>query len=420
MFLHGENGLGMQPHRKQPMGRPQRILLVEINEDGTVGGSHQCVYDLATRLDPARFEPVVLFYQDNRFADLLRQAGVRVHVWDDERATERHRRWSGRALGLLTTAFKVAAAIVRRVRFLRHEQIDLVHLNNSPSIGFEDWLPAARLARIPILSHMRGPFYAPARGVSRWLTQRFDAIVAISHFVVESCERGGLPSERIHLIHDGIDLDHWRPPSADKSASCRAAAGMPEEAMLVVQVGLLRSWKGQDVALKALASLQPDLRARIRLWLVGEAPQDEASYADQLERFVREEGLAESVSFLGFRSDVRELIGAADVVLHASTVPEPFGLVVAEGLAMGKPVIASHGGGPEEMLQLGDGLLFDASEPLELADLLAQLADSPELRTSLGERGLERSRDFDVAKTVESVAALWGKFLGPGRSSGVA
>lgn len=405
--------------RQGPDRRPRRVLLVEINEDGTVGGSHQCLYDLAVRLDRERFVPVALFYQANRFAERLREAGVEVHTWDRERALEHRRRFTGGPLGIATSAGKAIPAVLRRLRFLRRQRIDLVHLNNSPTIGFEDWLPAARLARIPILSHMRGPYHPPARAASRRLAAGFDAVVAISDFVAESCVRGGLPRSQIRVIHDGIDLERWSPRGDEERLRVRAGAGVPEDAMLIVHVGLLRSWKGQDVALAALAALSPELRKKVRLWLVGEASPDAADYAEGLRRFVREHDLGDTVAFLGFRDDVPRLMGAADVLLHSSTAPEPFGLVVVEGLALGKPVIASRGGGPSEILRPGEGMLFDAGRPRELADLLDSLASSPELRERIGRRGHERARAFDVSRTVERVTALWdGILAGPGTARG--
>jgi hypothetical protein len=60
----------------------KRILYIELNTDGTAGGSHQCLFDLVRHLDRDRFTPVVLFYQDNRFATMLRELGVEVHVWN--------------------------------------------------------------------------------------------------------------------------------------------------------------------------------------------------------------------------------------------------------------------------------------------------------------------------------------------------
>src|SRR3954469_2709290 len=116
----------------------KRVLLVEINEDGTVGGSHQALFDLATHADRSAFEPIVLFYEENRFAEILRERGFEVHTWKSARDVERTRRYSTGVRGQFNTGWSVLGAIRRRFRFLRDERVDLVHLNNSPCIGFSD------------------------------------------------------------------------------------------------------------------------------------------------------------------------------------------------------------------------------------------------------------------------------------------
>jgi hypothetical protein len=149
------------------MPKRHRILFVEANRDGTAGGSFQALYDIALNLDAARFEPVVLFYQQNAFIGRLRKAGVPVHVWEagPVRAPSGPRR--RRSLAVRVTS--ALGDILRRTRFIREEAIDLVHLNNSPAAGYDDWLPAARLARIPCITHARGDVIDPAPGYRRYL-----------------------------------------------------------------------------------------------------------------------------------------------------------------------------------------------------------------------------------------------------------
>ncbi len=383
-----------------------------MNEDGTVGGSHQALFDLATRLDRRAFEPLVIFYEDNRFAQLLRDADIPVHVWTAPRAMERARRFRAAIPGKVHTAWKMRGAIVRRHRLLRSERIDIVHLNNNPSMGFDDWLPAARLARVPITCHSRGPYVRPTTAIGRWLSTRFEGYVAISRYIADDLVRHGMPAGRIHQIYDGIDLDRWHPVSPAERSRVRLEHGVPDDALLVILVGLIRSWKGQAVALEALGQLTPEHRRAVRLWIVGGVSADEMPYERGLRRQVAETGLEETVTFLGHRSDVRRLMAAADVVLHTSTVPEPFGLVVLEGLALGKTVVASQLGGPGEILQPGDGLLFDPGRPTDLAAILADLVRNPARRLLFGQRAALRGRAFDVRRTAEAVVALWTRVLG--------
>lgn len=387
-------------------GRSRRVLLVEINEDGTVGGSHQCLADLVAGLDRRAWSPRVLFYQDNRFAKAMAERGVDVETWDATRARERMRRLRVPGLRSVETLIRLAGAILSRVRYLRRHRVELVHLNNSPCVGFDDWLPACRLLRIPITAHARGPWVDPGRLWSAVAARGFDRVVAISDFVASTFAAAGTPIAKIRRVYDGIDLARWGAAVVPEPA--RASESRRVE---VVMVGHLRSWKGQDVALEALAQLAPEVRRRLRLRFVGEAPESDRAYADRLSDLMKRHALDDCAEFVGYVADPRALLADADIVLHASTLPEPFGLVVVEGMALGKPVVASDRGGPAEIVTEGSGLLFDPGKPRELARQLSRLVEDPALRQRLGRAGQIRAKTFSVDRTVSEVAAVWRELL---------
>jgi glycosyltransferase involved in cell wall biosynthesis len=126
---------------------------------------------------------------------------------------------------------------------------------------------------------------------------------------------------------------------------------------------------------------------------------------------VADGSLGDRVAFLGQRDDVPDIMSAADVVLNASTAPEPFGLVVVEGMAVGRPVVATRHGGPAEIVTPGAGLCFDPGSPEELGSLLATLLESPELRASLGKGALARAADFPVSRAVAGVERVYDELL---------
>src|SRR5689334_21598058 len=101
-----------------------RVLCVECNEDGTVGGTHQAVLDLARQLDKARFEFIVLYYHRNLIAERLRELGFQVIYYDDERAIEKAPHIAGNLLGKVGSMLQ---APLRRARLLRDLKIDIVH-----------------------------------------------------------------------------------------------------------------------------------------------------------------------------------------------------------------------------------------------------------------------------------------------------
>jgi glycosyltransferase involved in cell wall biosynthesis len=395
-------------------GVPARVLFAELNEDGTVGGSHRCLHDLVRHLDRDRFDPVVLFYQANPFVERIAALGAHVVVWEAERTRERGAPGWPR---LPRAAARTAAAVARRVQLLRTQRVDLVHLNNSPFHGVEDWLPAARIGRRPIVSHCRAAAPADGGGFRGRLARRFDRIVSISAGVTRSLRAAGVAAPRIAEIHDGLDLAALRAAVRSAPADVRARLGVAPGRTLVVMVGHLRAWKGQDVLLAALASLAPEPRKRFHVALVGEENPLDADYARRLRGRVASPDLEGIVSLLGQRDDVADLMNAADVVVHASTIPEPFGLVVVEAMALGRAVVASALGGPSETVVPGSGILFDPSQPVELAAHLVRLADDEPLRRALGERGRARAEAFDILAHVRALEALYDEVLARPRAA---
>jgi len=389
------------------VSRPARVLLVEANEDGTAGGSHQCLFDIARSLDPTRFTPVALFYQNNRFVERLREIGVRTLVWERERMRERP------VVGRLRRARQMAqllGAIARRIRLLRSERIALLHLNNAPSVGFDDWLPAARLLGIPALTHARATFAMPRRVWHR-LVRGFDAVVAISREIERFLLAVGIPAERVVQIYDGVDAAAVCACSNRAAEDIRRELGVASGDILVALVGHLRPWKGQDVTLEAARGLAPPLRQRLKIVFVGGVGRGEEAYAAGLRETIIRHGLQTMVSFLGERTDIPAIMRAADIVLHASTTPEPFGLTVVEGMALGRAVVAAGIGGPVETVTPDSGLLFDPTRPETLAAALESLAADPEKRRQLGEGGRRRAEDFSVRRNVESIQTLYRSLL---------
>jgi glycosyltransferase involved in cell wall biosynthesis len=388
-----------------------RVLLVEENEDGTAGGSHRCLADIATHLDPRLYEPVALFYEQNRVAEELRSRGVEVHVWDRLRSTERRRVPRGpRALRRLM----VLTQVPPRRAFLRSAGIDLVHLNNNPMLGCWTWLPAAKLSRIPCISHCRGFIGRQPSGLTRIMLAQYDRVVAISDGVAASLLAMHVARRRVLRIYDGVDLARVRAAASSDPGSVRSDLGVQPDTFLAVMVAHFREWKGQHVLVRALAALSTTLRERLVVLFIGAPQAHNDRYYQRVKAEAEGLGLSHSVRFLGDRQDAWRIMAAADVVVHASTSPEPFGLVIVEGMALGRAVVASRLGGGAEIVVEGSGVLFDPQRPQDLADVLDRLAD-PALRARLGEGGRARALRFDIASTIRAIEALYSDVLGRGR-----
>ena len=394
---------------------PARILYIEANEDGTVGGSHRVLFDLVCNLDRAQYEPVVLFYQDNAYVPRLRGQGVDVVVLAEVRARERVVRRNG---GRLTKLFENFATIGRRFRFLRQHRIDLVHINNSPATGNDDWLPATRMLRIPCVANVAGDARGPGGG---WLHKRlfraFDHYLSVSEFITQAMLRAGIKSERMDLIYPGVDLESFRARVKRTRQEVRGDLGIPGHAVMALMVGNIRQWKGQHVVLAALEQMPATVRKGFYVAFAGALTADDRPYMNELEATVARAGLANHVRFLGSRDDVPDLLNAADIALHASVRPEPFGLVVVEAMSLGKAVVAANTGGPAEVVDRASGITFDPMVPGQLAEVLTNLVRDPIQRGELGKGALQRAEQFTARRFAAGVRRVYERVL-PERSAG--
>ncbi|WP_063005730.1 glycosyltransferase family 4 protein [Nocardia salmonicida] len=192
------------------------------------------------------------------------------------------------------------------------------------------------------------------------------------------------------IAYPGVEL-----PATPADPRTRSAA----EAVVVV-VGRLSPWKGQDVFLRAIAAL----RVRpARVVLVGGTFFGEESYRAQLEKLAAELGVA--AEFTGHVDDPAEYLTTADILVHCSVLPEPFGQVVVEGMAAGCAVVAATPGGPAEIIDTGvDGLLVPGGDVGALTAALDTLLHDPADRARLALAGRDRARDFDIHTSARTVA----------------
>lgn len=396
------------------------VLYCENNTDGTVGGSYYSLLYLASGLDRSRYRPVVLFYQDNALIPAFREAGVETHVLPRPRAVEllevgrdasRSRlAQAARAIPQkLLNFFKLLAfPSLSYRRYLLRNGVDLVHLNNSV-LRNNVWMIAAFLARVPCVTHERGinrQYSLSAKLLSRSLA----AIICISDAVKESLLAGGIEHPGMKTIHNGLDPSKMV-IGADRE-TVRARHGIGPSDPLIGIVGNLKHWKGQQVVVKAMARLAreiPDLRCL----LVGEVGIGDEPFERRLREMVTSLGLEQRVIFTGYQRNVADYVNAMDVLVHASVLPEPFGRVLLEGMALRKPVVAARAGGVPEILVDGtSGVLHTPGDHEELARKIAELFRNPDRAAEIGEAGYARlCSDFGIGKHVDQVQQLYESIL---------
>jgi len=260
---------------------------------------------------------------------------------------------------------------------------------------------AGRMARVGVVWHLRDRLADDYMNEStarliRTLAPRFaDGIIANSEATLATLGQILLPTA---VIPSPLD------PSILPTASGRRVRR-------IGMIGRISPWKGQVFFLEAFARAFGE-GDEIAV-LVGAPLFGEEDYDDEVTAAITSLGLMGRVERRGFRDDVNAELQRLDVVVHASTVPEPFGQVVVEAMAAGRPVVAANAGGPAETITDGiDGVLYELGDVGALAKAMIRVAGDDELRSRVVANGLVTAERYRPSVLSRDVVDLYRKILG--------
>lgn len=388
-----------------------------LSASGRIGGAERVLLDLLASLRASKPEWALhlVVLGAGPLAERAAELGVTVHPLPlPERLARTGDAGAGSRAGLLARlvlAGPAGAMWLRRLRrLLRRIGPRVVHTNGFKvhAAGALALPPCARLVwHVHDFSGTR----ALMAGVLRRLSPRAAAAIAVSRAVADDLRRVCGARLPIHVVYNAVDLARFRPdgPRADLAA----LAGMGPEPAGTVRVGLVATmglWKGHRVFIDAIRRLgdDPPVRAYVvggRIYSTAGSEED----PEQLRRLIEDSGVAGRIGITGFVDDPADAMRALAVVVHASTQPEPFGLVIAEAMACGRPVIATAAGGAAEIVDDGeDALTVPPSDPQALADAIRDLASNAELRARMGAAGRAKAESrFDRARLAAEVIPIY-------------
>jgi glycosyltransferase involved in cell wall biosynthesis len=420
------------------MAKP-RILYVEMAH--SVGGSVISLYHLLRGLDRRCYEPVVLFYWDNAYVSRFRELGIETIVWAGPRkkgdaispgvknpvlpaglsgragAWERRYLWIGKlyhGLGLAARTFFQTLPLAWRIRrIVRAKKIDLLHANDLVNCNREV-IMAARLTGRPCICHIRA--FEHYTALDRFLAQFVDRFVFISEAIAADCIAQGAEATRGTVIYNALELADYLQAFDDGSA--RERLGLRPEDRVVGIIGRLVPWKGQDVFIRAMAQAAKSI-PNLQCLIIGDVDAgEERGYRVELERLAQQVGLGERVKFLGWRSDIPQLLSTMEILVHASVEPEPFGRVLIEGMAASKVVIAAAAGACPEIIEDGvSGYLVAPGDAEALARATVAALQDPDRLKAMGMVARHQVEiRFSIEEHVRQVQQVYAALLPAGDS----
>jgi glycosyltransferase involved in cell wall biosynthesis len=274
---------------------------------------------------------------------------------------------------------------------------------------------------LPVVWHLRD--FLSARPVMmralRWASLRAACGIAISR-AIEKDGHTVLPRLAIEVIYNGIDTDYFCPRPGDGRKLDQLARLCTAEPR-PTRVGLVATfarWKGQDLFLEAVARTVRDRPPpNARFYVIGGPIYRTCGSQfseSELRAKARALGIERHVGFISFRESMAGIYQALDIVVHASTQPEPFGRTIVEAMACGKPVIVSQTGGAIELYEHGyDAVSFRSGDPAALACALKQLLADPRARERMGGNARRTAvRRFSRERIGKQVLELYHRVLG--------
>jgi glycosyltransferase involved in cell wall biosynthesis len=367
-------------------------VLALVDRLGTHGGAERLAMQIAERLDPERFEPILCasrFSEEERSREPVAEA---LSELDDAGV---------RFLGLDRRSKLQLWAWRPLVSLLRQERVDVLHAHK---FGSNIWgVAIGRLFRVPVvIAHEHSWSYEGRflrRSIDRHLIARgSDAFVAVSgEDRRRMIELEGIDPSDIVLVPNGIPTPP--PPSGH---DVRSELGIGSADPVVGTVGFLRPLKALDVLIRCAALLAPQFPG-LRVLIVGDGEERE-----RLEALIEELGLHHTVTILGLRADAADVIEAFDVAVCCSD-SEGSPLSVMEYMEAAKPIVATRVGGVPDLIDDGvHGLLVEPQDPAGLAAAVAALLRDRERAALLGDRARERRRrEFDLGVTVRALEELY-------------
>lgn len=350
------------------------MKILFLDQTGKLGGAELSLIDVVQAFHKSSS---VILFQDGPFRSRLEDLGISVEVFKSSGLGSR------KESGLLAGLRSIIAAfpLIKHVA-VTAKDYDYIYANTQRA--FVIGALASCLSGRPLVYHLRDilsrqHFSKLNLYVISILARRVAKVVITNSKATQQSflDLGGQP-EKVHVVYNGFDPNIYRSDS-DQRDHLRTHLSVSDK-FVIGHFSRLSPWKGQHILLQALQKC-PDSAVVL---FVGDALFGEDDYVQELHQQVETLGLSDRVHFLGFRSDIPELMNACDVIAHTSTAPEAFGRVIVEGMLCGIPVIASADGGAAELVQSGrTGWSIEPGNVEVLAAALVECMENSDLRDSI-------------------------------------
>ncbi|MDX2240851.1 MAG: glycosyltransferase [Leptolyngbyaceae cyanobacterium bins.302] len=364
------------------------MKILFLDQSGKLGGAELSLMDIATF---HRDRCLVGLFADGAFYQALKQRQVPAKILTQQALNVRKESSFWQSLGSLGQLLPLVANVVQLSR-----EYDIIYANTQKALVVG--AIASLFSRRPFIYHLRDILSEEhfsrnnvrlAVTLANWCATK---VITNSKATQAAFVAAGGDAERTSVVYNGFQPEHYQ-SSKDEIAKLRQELNL-EGCYAVGHFSRLSPWKGQHILLEALLACPREVVAVF----VGDALFGETQYIETLQRKVQDLGLTDRVRFLGFRSDIPQLMGACDLIAHTSTAAEPFGRVIVEAMFSDRPIVAAEAGGAVELIQHGvTGWLTPPGDVSKLADIINHCREAPEQTATISQQAkLQAMQRFHV------------------------
>ena len=384
-----------------------RILFVHTPSD--LYGASRSMLRLSSRLKNEGHQVYVLLIEDGPLVQELKNKNIAVITCP--RFSVINRSGFKSIAGLWSIFLNFPYSIWKMIQLINQIKPDLIHTNTAlivpPGI-------AAKLKGVPHIWHVResfhdfGFFWKFYQGLMSLFSDR---IVSVSKFVAgqfaETIQR-----KKVVVLYNGFPQEEFRSVSAERIRAFRKQYGLGQELLagVVGRIKMIR--KGQETFVKSI-DLIKDKYPDAKFLLIGSPFPGNEEHLELITDLIKKLELEKCIVYTGDVQDIKAAVSALDIVVLSSGTPEPFGGVVAEAMALGKPVVGTKIGGTEEqILHERTGMLVEPNNAQNMAEALDTLLKSRTLRKRMGEMGHQRYlQHFEFSVFYKKIQSLYNGLL---------
>ncbi|GFE68197.1 glycosyltransferase [Chroococcus sp. FPU101] len=347
------------------------------------GGAELLFEQLMSHWQDNYADLLIIFLEDGSMVQQIQALGIETSVILAGRLREPYR--------FIKTVIEIAAIVKSSGVNLIFSWMTKAHLYSSL---------AAKLTGIPALWYQHG---VPSS--ENWMDKIATMLPSKG---VLTCSKTSAEAQKklrpivpINVVYPCVDLDRFNPERLLTPQEIRQKLELPTQSQLIGIIARLQRWKGIHILVEAMSSVlqfYPDAYCVV----IGGKHDLEPNYQDYLKEQIKKFGVEERVKLVGLQQNIPEWMQAMDIIVHASD-HEPFGMVILEAMALGKPIIATNTGGPTEIVTDGiDGLLTPYGNSSALAQAILCYLNHPEFACQLGIAAKKRVNDFSSQNYVRN------------------